>query len=96
MMVVFTVINFKHLFITSYLYDYCLNIINVFFVFIFRLYEVIETISGIHLILEYAHGGELFARLTSEKGPYKEPEAKIIFAQIGSAVQYMVNPIKIY
>jgi serine/threonine-protein kinase NIM1 len=55
------------------------------------LYEVIETISGIHLILEYAHGGELFARLTSEKGPYKESEAKIVFAQIGSAIQYMVN-----
>ena len=59
--------------------------------FHFRLYEVIETISGIHLILEYAHGGELFARLTSEKGPYKESEAKIVFAQISSAVQYMVS-----
>ena len=57
----------------------------------FRLYEVIETISGIHLILEYAHGGELFARLTSEKGPYKEYEAKIVFAQISSAIQYMVS-----
>ena len=57
----------------------------------FRLYEVIETLSGIHLILEYAHGGELFARLTSEKGPYKESEAKIIFAQIASAIQYMVR-----
>ena len=52
---------------------------------------MIETISGIHLILEYAHGGELFARLTSEKGPYKESEAKIVFAQIASAIQYMVN-----
>ena len=62
----------------------------------FRLYEVIETISGIHLILEYAHGGELFARLTSEKGPYKESEAKIIFAQIGSAIQYMVNNNKTF
>ena len=54
------------------------------------MYEVIETISGIHLILEYAPGGELFARLTSEKGPYKEFEAKIVFAQIASAIQYMV------
>ena len=54
---------------------------------------MIETISGIHLILEYAHGGELFARLTSEKGPYKESEAKIVFAQISSAIQYMVSSI---
>ena len=52
---------------------------------------MIETISGIHLILEYAHGGELFARLTSEKGPYKESDAKIVFAQISSAIQYMVS-----
>ena len=58
------------------------------------MYEVIETISGIHLILEYAPGGELFARLTSEKGPYKEFEAKIVFAQIASAIQYMVRCYK--
>ena len=58
------------------------------------MYEVIETISGIHLILEYAPGGELFARLTSEKGPYKEFEAKIVFAQIASAIQYMVRSFK--
>ncbi len=34
--------------------------------------------------------GELFARL-SEEGPYKECQAKGIFAQIASAVEYMVS-----
>ena len=49
-----------------------------------------ESIGSLHLVMEYAHGGELFARLTGEKGPYREsPEAKVIFAQIASAVDYM-------
>ena len=48
-----------------------------------------ETISGIHIVMEYAHGGELFARLTGEKGAYSEREAKLIFAQIASAIEYM-------
>ena len=40
--------------------------------------------------MEFAPGGELFARLT-EEGPYGEQEAKGIFAQIASAVEYMVS-----
>ena len=39
--------------------------------------------------MEYAHGGELFARLTGDKGAYKESEAKLIFSQIASAIEYM-------
>ena len=55
-----------------------------------RLFEVTETISGIHLMMEYALGGELFVRI-AESGSYSELEAKPIFAQIASAVQYMVS-----
>lgn len=56
----------------------------------FRLYEVSETVTGLQLIMEYAPGGELFARLT-EEGYYDEEKAKFIFAQIASAVEYMVS-----
>ena len=41
-------------------------------------------------MMEYAPGGELFVRL-AECGSYTEYEAKPIFAQIASAVQYMVR-----
>jgi len=40
--------------------------------------------------MEMAPNGELFAKL-SEEGPYKESQAKGIFSQIASAVQYMVK-----
>ena len=45
-------------------------------------------------MMEYAPGGELFVRL-AECGSYTEHEAKPIFAQIASAVQYMVIYIDI-
>ena len=41
-------------------------------------------------MMEYAPGGELFVRL-AETGSYTELEARPIFAQIASAVQYMVS-----
>ena len=41
-------------------------------------------------MMGYAPGGELFVRL-AECGSYTENEAKPIFAQIASAVQYMVR-----
>ena len=41
-------------------------------------------------MMEYAPGGELFVRI-AECGSYTEMEAKPIFAQIASAVQYMVS-----
>lgn len=49
-----------------------------------------ETVSGIHLVMEMAPNGELFAKL-SEEGPYREAQAKGIFTQIASAVEYMVK-----
>lgn len=62
--------------------------------FLSSLYEVSETLSNIYLMMEYASGGELFARL-SDQGPYEEPEARPIFAQIASAIDYMVRAIQV-
>jgi serine/threonine-protein kinase NIM1 len=56
---------------------------------IIRLYEVIETPKQIFIVTEYASGGELYTRI-SDNGKLVEDEAKIIFAQIISAVDYMV------
>ncbi|KAJ9580509.1 hypothetical protein L9F63_024313, partial [Diploptera punctata] len=55
---------------------------------IIRLYEVVETYSKIHLAMEYASGGELFNKITTV-GRIAENEAKVVFAQVTSAVQYM-------
>ncbi|XP_063235221.1 serine/threonine-protein kinase NIM1-like [Bacillus rossius redtenbacheri] len=55
---------------------------------IIRLYEVVETYSKIYLVMEYARGGELFNKVTSS-GRFSEPEARPLFAQIVSAVEYM-------
>eukprot|EP00069_Balaena_mysticetus_P013635 bmy_08136T0 len=55
---------------------------------IIRLYEVVETLSKLHLVMEYAGGGELFGKISTE-GKFSEPESKLVFSQIVSAVKHM-------
>ncbi|KAJ7335018.1 hypothetical protein JRQ81_012959 [Phrynocephalus forsythii] len=55
---------------------------------VIRLYEVMETLSKLHLVMEYAGGGELFAKISIE-GKLPEAESKHIFSQIVSAVKHM-------
>ncbi|KAG2466712.1 NIM1 kinase, partial [Polypterus senegalus] len=55
---------------------------------IIRLYEVVETLSKLHLIMEYAGGGELFAKISME-GKLSNTNSKMVFSQILSAVKHM-------
>lgn len=55
---------------------------------IIRLYEVVETLAKLHIVMEYAGGGELFTRISNE-GKFPEPEARNIFAQVVAAVDHM-------
>lgn len=55
---------------------------------IIRLFEVVETYTKVHLVMEFVSGGELYQRLTTD-GRMKEPEAKQAFAQILSAVKHI-------
>ena len=57
---------------------------------IIRLYEVVETLAKLHIVMEYAGGGELFTRISNE-GKFPEPEARNIFAQVVAAMDHMVG-----
>lgn len=54
---------------------------------IVQLYEVIATDTYIYFVMEYASRGEIFEYIVS-RGKMKEREAKKIFFQLVSAVQY--------
>lgn len=51
---------------------------------------MVETLSRLHLVMEYAGGGELYTKITTE-GKLSDPDSKIVFAQILSAVKHMVS-----
>ncbi|KAL5102919.1 Serine/threonine-protein kinase NIM1 [Taenia crassiceps] len=55
---------------------------------IIRLYEVIESITRLNIVMEYAAGGDMETRI-QKKGHFTDPEGKIIFAQLVSAIKHM-------
>lgn len=55
-----------------------------------RIFEVSETLSKFYLVMEYARGGELFQRITTD-GRMLEDEARPLFAQIVAAIDHMVR-----
>lgn len=54
---------------------------------IIRLYEVIDTVTDIYVVMEYVKSGELFDYIV-EKGRLQEDEARRFFQQIISGVEY--------
>lgn len=57
---------------------------------VIHLYEVVETPSRLYLVLEYAGGGDLHNKICCE-GKLSDNSSKITFAQILSAIKYMVR-----
>ncbi len=57
---------------------------------VIRLYEVVETLAKLHIVMEYAGGGELFTKISNE-GKLQEHDAKSLYAQVIAAVQHMVG-----
>ncbi|XP_014771973.1 calcium/calmodulin-dependent protein kinase type IV [Octopus bimaculoides] len=53
-----------------------------------RMKEVFETTTSLHLVLEYAIGGELFDRIV-ERGSYSEKDAANVFRQILTGIEYL-------
>uniref|UniRef100_A0A1I8IM78 Protein kinase domain-containing protein n=1 Tax=Macrostomum lignano TaxID=282301 RepID=A0A1I8IM78_9PLAT len=52
------------------------------------LFEVIESVAKLHLVMEFAPGGELFTKIRRE-GRMAEARARNIFGQVAAAVEHM-------
>ena len=57
---------------------------------IIRLYEVVETLAKLYIVMEYAGGGELFTKISNE-GKLPESEAKLLYGQVIASVKHMVS-----
>ena len=57
---------------------------------IIRIFEVLETLSHVYIVSEYATSGELFHKIIND-GKLPESSAKKYYAQILSAVSHMVS-----
>ena len=55
-----------------------------------RLYEVMESLQTVHLVMECAADGELADRVRNH-GAFSEADAKPVFAQVVAAIQHMVR-----
>ena len=53
-------------------------------------FQVIESFSTLHLVMEFAGEGDLQARVLKD-GPLPENQARHIFAQVASAINHMVS-----
>lgn len=58
--------------------------------FLFRLFEVVETLGRVHLVTEWIRGGELYHRIT-QGGPLPEILAAKLYRQLLLAVKHMVR-----
>ena len=54
-----------------------------------KLYEIYEDSENIYLVMELCQGGELLDRMRAKENEYfTEDEARIVFQQIVSAINY--------
>jgi len=54
---------------------------------IVKLFDVVETDDRIYIIMEYSQGGELLSYI-NQKGKLSDAEARRLFLQLLSAIQY--------
>lgn len=55
-----------------------------------RMFEVLETVDNLYMVLEYASCGELFHKIVNQ-GKFSESISRSYFSQLLSAVQHMVS-----